>query len=416
MSRRRRKTERLASPVPGDPDRVSGRKLLKLIERPLRALRNSDAMPRHGNRQLLAYHIVVAHLIAFFNPLAATLRRVEDVFEAPKTRKRLGLPRVPRATLADAQALFDPTMLVPIIDELKRQIPDLPHDPRLDAVSQKIVAVDGTFFDMLPRVLWAMHHRHDCPDAQNPRGHVRVDLHFDIVHGTPDGAVVSGSDLSEQQSLAENLQPGRFYVMDRGFQAYSLLRDIIDASSDFVVRFRKDIAYDTLTERPLNAEDRLAGVIGDADIHIRGHRAKVSLKAPQLRRIDIQTDDADNPVILLTNRRDLPANLIGLIYRHRWQIELFFRWLKCMTGFGHFMSDSLAGVTLQIYAALIGTLLIAVSTGSKPSVYAFTTMCHVMSGLIDADEAPAIIARRQRIAQRDAETAKARRAAKKLQR
>ena len=110
---------------------------------------------------------------------------------------------------------------------------------------------------------------------------------------------------------------------------------------------------------------------------------------------------------------DLPADLMALIYRHRWQIELFFRWLKCMTGFGHFLSDSLAGVSLQIYAALIGTLLIAVWTGSKPSVYAFSTMNAVMSGLVGADEAPAIIARRMTIAGREAERAKARRAAKK---
>ena len=412
MARRSRQPDPIVEFVPGDPQRISGGKLIDLIERPLRALRTSGALPLHGNRTLQADHILIAHLVAFFNPVAASLRRIEDVFESPQARRRFGLPQVPRSTLSDAQALYDPALLAPLIEELKSRLPKLPHDPRLDEVTRQLTVVDGTFFAMLPRVLWALHHKHDHRKAPDPRGHVRVDLHLDLLHGTPEAAVVSGSALSEHASLAQHARPGRFYVLDRGYQSYAMLQAILDAPSDFLVRFRHDQAFDMLAQRPLSADDRLAGVVSDCDIRIHGHRAEQGLKDPSLRRIEIQPAEDAEPVILLTNRTDLPAELLALIYRHRWQIELFFRWLKCLAGFGHFLSESQAGVSLQIYAALIGTLLLAVWTGSKPSVYAFSTMNAVMNGLIAADEAPAIIARRMAIAQRDAERAKARRAAK----
>ena len=415
MSRRRFKKDPVVRFSNGKRERMVGAQLLDLLKGPLRALRDSEALPKHGNRDLLPDHILVAHLVAFFNPTAATLRRIEDVFESKDARKRFGLPRTPRTTLSDAQKLFDPSLLTPIIDALKQRLPNMSHDPRLDQITQKLLAVDGTFFAMLPHIIWAIHHRYDRPGAVDPRGHARLDLHLDLKYGTPDAAVVSGDRLSEQDSLADHLEPGCFYILDRGFQAYSLFGKIIEQGSDFVVRFRRDIAFDVVCERPPNADDRIAGVVRDAEIHLRGHRAKAGLKRPQLRLVELRCEGKDDSIILLTNRIDLSAELIGLLYRHRWQIELFFRWLKCTIGFGHFMSESLAGVTLQIYAALIGTLLIAVQTNSKPSVYAFSMMHNVVSGLVPAEEAVPIMARRMRITARDAERAKARRAEKKKQ-
>ncbi|MEK7357207.1 MAG: hypothetical protein AAB250_12210, partial [Bdellovibrionota bacterium] len=66
----------------------------------------------HPNRELFYDHVVVAHLIAFFNPAMKSLRNIEDIFDVPSVRKRLGLPRVPKSTLADGQRLFDPKLLL----------------------------------------------------------------------------------------------------------------------------------------------------------------------------------------------------------------------------------------------------------------------------------------------------------------
>ena len=415
MRRRTAQSDSLVKIVPGSEKRMVGGRLVGLIDKHLRALRHCGAMPAHGNRQLLADHIVIAHLVAFFNPVVKSLRRIEDVFESSRARKRFALPRVPRSTLADAQTLFDPALLTPLIESLKQRLRILPHDPRLDTVTRQLIAVDGTFFAVAPRIAWALYHKNNNPDAPVHKSHVRVDLHFDILRKTPDDAVISGQGLSEQDALATRLQSNRFYVLDRGFQAYTLLTAIRQVGSDFLVRWRKDIAFDPVKDRPISAEDRQIGVLHDTEIRIRGHRAKTGLGESTIRRIEIQSQDATEPIILLTNRTDLSAHLIGVIYRHRWQIELFFRWLKCMANVKHFFSESLAGVTLQIYAAIIGTLLIAVKTGSQPNVYSFSTMSAAISGLIDPEDAPGIIARRLTICKRDAQRAKARRRAAKKQ-
>ena len=418
MARRSRLPDPVVQMVPGSEERIVGGRLVDLIEKPLRALRTSEALPAHGNRQLLADHILIAHLVAFFNPVVKSLRRIEDVFQSPKARKRFALPRVPRSTLSDAQALFDPILLTSIIDSLKQRVAILPHDPRLDDLTKKLLAVDGSFFAVAARIAWALYNKFNNPDAATHKGNVRVDVHFDILRGVPQSGVVSGQGLTEQDSLAQHLRKGCFYVLDRGYQAYGLLADILGVQSDFLVRIREGLAFDVIKERPLSAEDRAAGVVSDQEIRVRGHRAKISLGNTTLRRIEIRPDGqapsrSDKPIVLLTCCMDLAANLLAVIYRHRWQVELFFRWLKCMANFKHFLSESQSGITLQVYAAIIGTLLIAVQTGAKPNVYTFSTMSAVLSGLIDPDEAPAIIARRLAICARDAERAKARRAAQK---
>ncbi len=88
--------------------------------------------------------------------------------------------------------------------------------------------------------------------------------------------------------------------------------------------------------------------------------------------------------------------MIGVLYRHRWQIELFFRWLKCTANFKHFFAESPNGITLQAYAAIIGTLLIALETQSRPSVYDYAMMSQVMAGWVTLDEARPVLERRRK--------------------
>lgn len=68
-----------------------------------------------------------------------------------------------------------------------------------------------------------------------------------------------------------------------------------------------------------------------------------------------------------SRRDDLDADLVSLIYRHRWQIELFFKWIKCILGCRHWLAESPAGLTIQIYSALIASVLLVLWTGRKPT-------------------------------------------------
>lgn len=389
-------------PGAADEKAIVGRRLIRMLEDQLQAL---HARPVHGNRKLHADHILVAHLIAFFNPTVASLRTIEDVFEHDQVRRRMDLPRVPRSTLADAQRTFDLTLLQPLVENVVGRLGKLPHDARLDAVTRQIVAVDASVFEVAGRILWATPR-----NSHSSRGAVQWCLHLDVVHGAPVGFTLIGGRQSERAELPDSLAPGRLYLLDRAYQSYSHLDRIAELGSDFVVRLRSTAKFVELEQRPLSLEDRRVGIQSDQVVRPtdRHHGFAVPV-----RLIEIAVPEQGEPVRLLTNRLDLPAELIGLLYRHRWQIELFFRWIKCVTHLRHFFSESSNGMALQLYVAMIGTLLIALETGSRPSKYDFAQMSLVAAGMVSLENAKAVMARRRAERARAAEWQARYRAAKK---
>ena len=85
-------------------------------------------------------------------------------------------------------------------------------------------------------------------------------------------------------------------------------------------------------------------------------------------------------LVLVTDRLDLDADLVALGYRYRWSVELYFRWFKCILGCRHLLLTSPDGVALQVYAALIASLLIRLWIGCKPNKATYEMLCHYFSG------------------------------------
>jgi IS4 transposase len=83
---------------------------------------------------------------------------------------------------------------------------------------------------------------------------------------------------------------------------------------------------------------------------------------------------------------DLDALLVALGYRYRWSVELFFRWFKCILGCRHLLSESQNGVEIQVYIAIIASLLISLWTGRKPTKRTFEMVCLYLSGWADEEE------------------------------
>ena len=111
-----------------------------------------------------------------------------------------------------------------------------------------------------------------------------------------------------------------------------------------------------------------------------------SLLQRPLRIVEIQGAEPDHVWVLVTNQWELSAELIMIAYRYRWQIELFFRWLKCVLGCRHLLSQNQAGVTLQVYCAIIAALLIGLWVGGKPNKRTYEMLCHYLSGWATAEE------------------------------
>lgn len=96
-----------------------------------------------------------------------------------------------------------------------------------------------------------------------------------------------------------------------------------------------------------------------------------------------------------TNDLGLDADLVKLAYQYRWKVELFFRWLRCILGCRHLISECESGVAMQVYAALIATPLIAARTGLRPTKRTFEMMCHYLAGWATGEELDAHIAARR---------------------
>lgn len=398
-------TREIPAPVPGSEQPVVGRRYMRLLEAQLAHLHRQRA---HGNRTVFYDHVVVAHLLAFFNPGLHGLRGIEDVFDSPKTRKHFDVPRLPRSTLADAQRVFDPQLLWPLIESLKERAQLQPHDPRLDVITRRLLAVDGSFFTVAPRIAWAVFNG-------SGKGNIKAHVQFDVLRGLPEAVALTDGQAGEGRQLRVTLQKDRFYLLDRGYQQYQLLADILTADSDFVVRLRKSTTGATLDERPLAAADLAAGVVCDQVVQL-GWRSDQTPSLPPLRRVEVRFVDRHGHVgtiILLSNRLDLPAWMIALLYQHRWQVELFFRWWKCVAHLEHFFSESPGGMTLQIYVTLIGLLLIAIETGAKPSKYDYALMMAAVNGWAPLEEILEVAARRRAERARAAEWQRAYNARKK---
>jgi len=359
IPRSRRKRER----TQGD---FRGLKYFALIDDLLKRLHEcATERDKAGNRILHYDQYCSLVLLFYFNPIIRSLRGIQDASELKKIQKKLGCARASLGSLSEAAHVFDSELLRQMIPELAAKI--LPTTRGKDASALKnLTAVDGSLLPALPKMVWALWRDNDHRAA-------KMHVHFDVFKGVPADVTVTKGNGSEREQLRKMLQPGRIYVKDRGYEDYQLFQDIVDAGSSFIARVQDDVAYQVSEERPLTKEDEAAGVVRDVILKRLGsdHHKNV-LKQP-VRLVFVQTDKLDsngkpNVLVLVTNLLDLPAELVAVGYKHRWAVELFFRWLKCILGCRHLLANNKNGVEIQVYLGMIASLLISLWTGRKPTI------------------------------------------------
>jgi hypothetical protein len=347
--------------------------------------------------------VFVAHLLAFFNPTLRSLRTLEDFSRTRQAQRYLAVDRLPKSTLADFHALVDPAVLGPVVEHLLAETArrglaapaDLP-----DSIRQ-VLAVDGTFLALAADVAWAVRH---ATSAGKPRASVRVDVHLDVASGLPRIVNVHGAGTSEPASAVASIQRGAVHVYDRGFFDFALIGGHLAASAavptPFVMRMRaegeRSPRFDRREAKPLTAQDRAAGVISDHVGRLAGSAHREPPDATLREVVIAAPDEPGGTIRLLTDLLDVAAWVIGLLYRYRWQVELFFRWLKASAGFRHLLSERREAIAFEVYVAMIGTLLLALRYEARPSKYAFALLHQVAGGGATAGEVFPILAERER--------------------
>ncbi|NJO23451.1 MAG: IS4 family transposase, partial [Sphingomonadales bacterium] len=286
-------------------------------------------------------------------------------------------PRTSMGSLSEAARVFDADALPAIVGELAQQALPL-QDGRDALILRGLTAVDGSLLPALPKMAWAL-----WVDDQHRAAKMHV--HFDVLKGVPIEATVTEGNGSETAQLRATLQPQRLYVIDRGYGDYQLFQDIIDAKSSFIGRIRENAVWEVVEQRPLSVKARAAGVRRDLVVWLGCEQSGKVFKQ-KLRVVEVATGKTGangKPEVLLlaTDRIDLDADLVALGYRFRWSVELFFRWLKCILGCRHLLSTSQNGVTIQVYAALIASLLIFGADQWPYRRYEVVAAAAIMGGL-----------------------------------
>ncbi len=362
-----------------------------------------------GNRKLHFDQCCLLVLLFLFNPVVRSLRAIEQASELRKVQRKLGCQRAALGSLSEATDVFQPERLQEIIVELGVQLQPVTRDPRLDHVPHALTLVDGTLLKGLPVLVRAAL---ADPRAAKHQAKFRLHTQFDLEHGVPiridvtEG--ISRGEADERAVLAKALESGRCYVKDRGYAKFKLFNEIVAAGSSYVCRLRDNSVYQTVEQRPLSEEDVQADVIFDGLV-LLGETTKKSEERPDhpLRLVAVRTTPhekrggaagpATNGLLLIaTNLLDLPAWIIGLIYRYRWTIEIFFRFFKHVLGCRHLLSHDPVGVEIQTYCAIIACMLISLWTGRKPTLRTYEMICHYFTGLAEEDELLAHLAKLQK--------------------
>lgn len=207
----------------------------------------------------------------------------------------------------------------------------------------KVLLVDGSLFKCLPRMTWAVYRT----TIKKVKGHFFLNL-----DGLPQKLVLTDGKGSERAVLENQIKAGYFYVFDRGYDDYTLFAAFRTLHAHFLTRLKSSAHFAVLENHSVPAEQARVGVISDQTVRLGGPQSEL-----KLRLIGYQ-ESTGKTYYYLTNRFDLDALSLVELYLYRWQIELFFGWIKRHLQFGHWYSQNPNGVLIQLYAGLITFLLL----------------------------------------------------------
>jgi hypothetical protein len=352
-----------------------------------------------GNRLLHFDEYCLLVLLFLFNPVVRSLRGLQQASQLKNVQKKLGCPRTSLGSLSEATDVFDPQRLEGLIEELLAQVPSTGNVGR-GYVQQALLAVDGSVVKTLSSLAEAAYLRDKNGEAH---GGWRFHTHFDIDRRVPIRMDVMGAlnrgKTEEKQQLRSRLQPDHCYVMDRWFGEFALWNEIVAQGSSYVCRIRDNSNLDRVTEeRVVSEAARQASVLRDLVVQLGSkskqpdHPVRVVLvqttphKKTGGRKGGTAGPPSDGLLRIATNLLDVPAEVIGDIYRHRWTIELFFRFFKHVLGCRHLLSTDPKGIQIQAYLAIIACLLISLWTGGKPTLRTYEMVCFYLQGWADLDE------------------------------
>jgi hypothetical protein len=259
--------------------------------------------------------------------------------------------RVARSTLADANETRDWQIYGDFAQTLIRRARALYCDePFAVELAQTAYAFDATTIDLCLALF---------PWARFRRAKAAVKLHtlLDLRTQIPTFVAITdgkAADVTLLDALA--VEPGAFYIVDRGYTDFGRLYRLTEALAFFVIRGKRGLDYVRRLSRPV---DKTTGLRSDQTIVLCGPKTATLYPVP-LRRITYIDGETQHRFVFLTNNFTLPALQISQLYQCRWQIELFFKWIKQHLRIKAFYGTSVNAVKTQVWIAISVYVLVAI--------------------------------------------------------
>lgn len=305
-----------------------------------------------------------------------SLRDIEACLRAVNVKLyHLGIRgKISRATLADANEKRDWRIFADfgqtVIKLAQRELIDDKFG--LD-LQNAIYALDSTVIEtclsLFPWTFWSEH---------ESKGGLKAHTLFDINKNIPVFIDITVRKVGDSQTIDKlSLEPGAFYIMDRAYLDWKRLYHIDCSNAFFILRTKKNTAVKRLYSRDI---DKSTGIRSDQVVRTDAKNKQYRSKYPKhLRRISFFDVDQNRKLVFLTNNFDLPAKSIAAIYKSRWQIELFFKWIKQNLRIKKFYGNSYNAVKVQIWIATTVYLLVAIAKKRLQIQHSHYTILQVLS-------------------------------------
>jgi hypothetical protein len=309
----------------------------------------------HGNRRVRSFSCWDQFLVMAFAQLTyrESLRDIEACLRAfPDQLYHAGIRgKVSRSTLADANENRPWRIWADVAKVLIAQARRLYADQKLAARLKATAYVfDTTTIDLCFSLF---------PWAQFRRRTSAVKLHtlLDLRGNIPCFIHVSEGSLHDVNALDELLiEPGAYYIMDRGFIDFARLHRFTINQAFFVIRAKENLDFRVNESRRV---DPKRGVNADQTIRLRGPRSRQRYPVP-LRRVSFTDRRSGKHLVFLTNNFTLAASTIAKLYKRRWQVELFFKWIKQYLRIKAFLGTTPNAVKTQVWIAVSVYVLVAI--------------------------------------------------------
>jgi len=224
-------------------------------------------------------------------------------------------------------------------------------------VDGNVYAFDATIIDLCINVFWWAKFR-------KTKGAIKIHTLFDVKTSIPCFIHITEAAVHEVNAMDElHYEEGSFYIFDRGYIDFDRLFTLHKTNAYFVIRAKNNFNFKR--QRSFKC-DKTTGVQCDQSVLLVGYY--VSKDYPEkLRRIKFHDDETDDELVFLTNNFELPAYDIALLYKYRWKIELFFKWIKQHLKILTFWGYSENAVRIQIYCAIITFVLVSIAKSQLKS-------------------------------------------------